>query len=89
MYAVCWEFLTVKLHFSNQIFGDMHVNKKINLRNVSFLCNCGGLAIIITKNSIDATIWSEILQYFLHIPCKHGLIYTMRYDANLRVYPDT
>ena len=32
------------------------------------------------KNSIDATIWSEILQYGLTL-CKHGLIYTMRYDA--------
>ena len=25
----------------------------------------------------------------LHIPCKLGLIYTMRFDANLRMYPDT
>ena len=65
----------------------MHVNNFfLNLQNVSFLCNCGGLAIIVTKNSIGATIWSEILQY--------GLTYTMQtlshiYDANLRMYPDT
>ena len=56
----------------------MHVNIFFNLQNVSVLCNCGCLAIIVTKNSIDATIWSEILQY--------GLTYTMQtwshiYDA--------
>ena len=49
-----------------------------NLQNVSFLCNCRGLAIIVTKNSIAASIWSENLQY--------GLTYTMQiwshiYDA--------
>ena len=64
----------------------MHENKKINLQNVSFLCNCGGLAIIVTKNSIDATIWPEMLQ--------DGLTYTMQtrshiYDVNLRMYPNT
>ena len=47
-YAV--SFLVVKITISTQIFGVMHVNKKkINLQNVSFLCHCGGLAIIVTK----------------------------------------
>ena len=65
----------------------MHANIFFfNLQNVSFLCNCRGLAIFVTKNSIDATIWSEYLQ--------NGLTYTMQiwshiYDANLRMYPDT
>ena len=77
MYAVCCEFSGCKMTFSNQIFGDMHVNIFFfNLQNVSFLCNCGGHYCY--KTSIDATIWSEILQY--------GLTYTMQtfshiYDA--------
>ena len=39
------------IQFSNHTFGDMHVNIYIffNLQNVSFLRNCGGLAIIVKK----------------------------------------
>ena len=82
MYAVCCEFSDGIMTFSNQIFCDMHANNLFfNLQNVSFLCNCGGLAIIVAK--------IRCYNMVFHIQCKHGLIYTMRYDANLRMYPDT
>ena len=82
MYAVCCEFTGCKndnFQIKSLVIGMLITIFFFNLQNVSFLCNCGGLAIIVSKISYK-------LQY--------GLTYTMQtlthtYDANVRMYPDT
>ena len=62
MYAVCCEFSGCKKdNFQINFMVICMLIKKINLQNVSFLCNCGGIAIIVTKIAYTyATIWSDI-----------------------------
>ena len=66
----------------------VHVNIIFfNLQNVSFLCNCGGLAIIVTKIAQMLQFGLRCYNMVLPIPCKHGIIYTMRTFGCIRI-PD-
>ena len=71
-------FVAVKRQFSNQIFGDMHVNIFFSICRMFHFCITAEAFPLLLQKSIDATMWSEILQY--------GLTYTMQtwshiYDA--------
>ena len=59
-------FLAVKMTISNKIFGDMHVNIYFfSIYRMFHFCVTAEALPLLFKNSIDATIWSEMLQYGL------------------------
>ena len=79
MYAVHCEFSGCKMTIFKSIFGDMRVNIFFfSICRMFHFCVTVEALPLLLQNSIDATIWSEILQY--------GLTYTIQtwshiYDA--------